>query len=90
MHRDAAVAAQGNGDRKRYQFASLFIEMARLMACPAQGGVAFDDIGVELAEPTNPGDELLPICIPIQHVHDASLQGDAPPIWRAVWSSRVF
>jgi len=40
MHRDAAVAAQGDGDRKRYEFAGLFIEMTGLLAGPAQRGVS--------------------------------------------------
>jgi hypothetical protein len=44
-----------------------------LLAGPAEGGVALDDIGVELAEAADPGEKLLPICIPIQHVHDALL-----------------
>jgi hypothetical protein len=66
VHRDATVAAQRDGDRKRYQFAGLFIEVPGLLAGPAQRGVALDDIGVELGEPANSGDELLPICIPIQ------------------------
>ena len=35
MHRDAAVAAQGDGDRKRYEFAGLFIEVTGLLAGPA-------------------------------------------------------
>jgi hypothetical protein len=61
MHRDAAVAAQGDGDRKRYEFAGLFIEVTGLLAGPAQGGVALDDIGVELGEAADPGDKLLPI-----------------------------
>jgi hypothetical protein len=73
MHRDAAVAAQRDGDRKRYQFAGLFIEVTGLLTGPAQGGVTLDDIGVELAEAADPGDELLPIRIPIQHVHDILL-----------------
>jgi hypothetical protein len=73
MHRDAAVAAQGDGDRERYEFARLFIEVTGLLAGAAQGSVALDDIGVELAEAAYPGNELLPICIPIQHVHDALL-----------------
>src|SRR3981189_124892 len=76
MHRDAAVAAQGDSDRKRYEFASLFIEVTGLLAGPAQGGVALDDIGVELAKGADPGDKLLPICIPIQHMHDAFLRCD--------------
>ena len=54
MHRDAAVAAQGDGDRKRYEFAGLFIEVTGLLAGPAEGGVALDDIGVELAEAADP------------------------------------
>src|ERR1700761_8047596 len=73
MYRDAAVAAQGDGDRKRDEFAGLFIEVTGLLAGPAEGGVALDDIGVELAEAADPGEKLLPICIPIQHVHDALL-----------------
>jgi hypothetical protein len=73
MHRDAAVAAQGDGDRERYEFARLFVEVTGLLAGPAQGGIAPDDIGIELAEAADAGDELLPICIPIQHVHDALL-----------------
>jgi hypothetical protein len=73
MHRDAAVAAQRNGDRERYEFARLFIEATDLLAGVAQGGVALDDIGIELAETADPSNELLPICIPIQHVHDALL-----------------
>jgi hypothetical protein len=73
MDRDTAVAAQGDGDRKRDEFAGLFIEVTGLLAGPAQGGVALDDIGVELAEAADPGKKLLPICIPIQHVHDTLL-----------------
>ena len=69
----AAVAAQRNGNSKRYEFAGLFIEVTGLLAGPAEGGVALDDIGVELAEAADPGEKLLPICIPIQHVHDALL-----------------
>jgi hypothetical protein len=61
MHRDAAVAAQGDGDRKRYELAGLFIEVTGLLAGPAQGGIALDDIGIELAEGADPGDKLLPI-----------------------------
>jgi hypothetical protein len=61
MYRDAAVAAQGDGDRKRYEFARLFIEVTGLLAGTAQGGVALDDIGVELAEAADSCDELLPI-----------------------------
>src|SRR3979490_3341274 len=61
MYRDAAVAAQGDGDRKRDEFAGLFIEVTDLRAGPAQGGVALDDIGVELAEAADPGKKLLPI-----------------------------
>ena len=60
-----------SGDRKRD--AGLFIEVTGLPAGPAEGGVALDDIGVELAEAADPGEKLLPICIPIQHVHDALL-----------------
>src|ERR1700722_6760574 len=37
--------------------------------CQAEVGT----IGVELAEAADPGEKLLPICIPIQHVHDALL-----------------
>src|SRR5712671_7222259 len=59
MHRDAAVAAQRNGDRERYEFARLFIEVTGLLAGVAQGGVALDDIGVELAETADPSNELL-------------------------------
>ena len=73
MHRDAAVAAQGDGDRERNEFARLFTEVTGLLTGPAQGGVAPDDIGVELAETADSGDEPLPICIPVQHVHDALL-----------------
>src|SRR5258705_3601855 len=83
MYRDAAVAAQGDGDRKRDEFAGLFIEVTGLLAGPAEGGVAPDDIGVELAEAADPGEKLLPICIPIQHVHDALLF-DA--MWNAGWT----
>src|ERR1700681_403203 len=73
MNRDAAVAAQGDGDRERYELTRLFIEVTGLLAAPAQGAVAPDDIGLELAEAADAGDELLPICIPIQHVHNALL-----------------
>ena len=73
MHRDAAVATQRNSDRERYEFTRLFIEVTGLLASAAQGGVALDDIGVELAEAADPGNELLPLCIPIKHVHDALL-----------------
>src|ERR1700674_935853 len=73
MYRDAAVAAQGDGDRKRDEFAGLFIEVTGLLAGPTEGGIALDDIGVELAEAADPGEKLLPIGIPIQHVHDALL-----------------
>jgi len=41
MHRNAAVAAQGDGDRERYEFARLFIEVTGLLAGAAQGGVPF-------------------------------------------------
>jgi hypothetical protein len=64
MHRDAAVAAQGDGDRERYEFARLFIEMTDFLAGAAQGGVALDDIGIELAQAADPGDQLLSIRIP--------------------------
>jgi hypothetical protein len=71
LHRDAAVAAQSDGDRKRYQLAGLFIEVTGVLAGPAQG--ALDDVGVELAEAADPGDELLPIRVPIQHRHEVLL-----------------
>src|ERR1700730_12357786 len=45
------------------ELAGLVIEVTGLLAGPAQGGVALDDIGVELAEVADPGDKLLPICI---------------------------
>jgi hypothetical protein len=73
MYCDTAVAAQGDGDRKRYQLAGLFIEVTGLLAGPAQGGLALDDVGVELAEAADPGDELLPMRIPIQHRHEVLL-----------------
>jgi hypothetical protein len=57
---------QGDGDSKRYEFTGLFVEVTGLLAGPAQGGVALDGIEVELAEAADPGEELLPICIPIQ------------------------
>ena len=37
MHRDAAVAAQGDGDRERNEFARLFIEVTGLLASAASG-----------------------------------------------------
>jgi hypothetical protein len=61
MHRDAAVAARGDRDRKRYEFTGLFIEVTGLLAGPAQGGVALDDIGVELAEAADPEGALVTI-----------------------------
>jgi len=73
MHRDATIAAQGDGDCERYELARLFIEVTGLLAGPAQDSVTLDNVGIELAETAYPGDELLPICIPIQHVHDALL-----------------
>ena len=73
MYCDAGIAAQGDGDRKRYQLAGLFIEVTGLLAGPAQGGVALDVVGVELAEAADPGDELLPIRVPIQHRHEVLL-----------------
>jgi hypothetical protein len=43
------------------------------MSSPQALGLISVVASVELAEAADPGDELLPICIPIQHVHDALL-----------------
>jgi hypothetical protein len=69
MHRNASVAAQGDGDRQRYELAGLFIEVTGFLAGPAQGDVPPDNVGVELAEVADRSDKLLPICIPVQHMH---------------------
>jgi hypothetical protein len=67
------VAAQRDGDRQRYEFSGLFIEVTGFLAGPAQGVVPLDDVGVDPAETGNCGDKLLPISLPIQHVHAAHL-----------------
>src|SRR6267378_4485943 len=43
-----------DGDRKRYEFAGLFIEVTGLLAGPAEGGVALDDMGLSLPKPPTP------------------------------------
>src|SRR3981189_280451 len=70
VDRDTAVAAQANGNRKRDQFASLVIEVTGLLAGAAQGDIALDRIGVELAKAADPGDELLTVVVPVVHMHD--------------------
>jgi hypothetical protein len=78
MDRDTAVAAQANGDRKRDQFASLVMEVTGLLTGAAQGDIALDGIGVELAKAADPGDELLTVVVPVVHMHDNLL-------FRAIW-----
>ena len=73
-----AVAAQANGDRKRDQFASLVMEVTGLLTGAAQGDIALDGIGVELAKAADPGDELLTVVVPVVHMHDTLL-------FRAIW-----
>src|SRR6266446_10232728 len=55
MDRNTAVAAQANSGRKRDQFASLVIEVAGLLTGAAQGDIALNGIGVELAKAADPG-----------------------------------
>jgi hypothetical protein len=67
VHRNAAVAAQGDGHRESDEFSDFRTEQIRLLASRAEGHISLDRVGAELADLFDANRQLTAIIVPIEH-----------------------